>query len=280
MTLRTAALAAIACALIVAACGSGSGEGEGDGLATTGDPTPTIASPGEPTVELPEYRIVEAEDASHKALEGPLSSYTLEELERLPLDKRFFYRIVVSNDVTTAQIRPMIDAIIADLTVKDGELDEVVLFFYSDEGQIDSAYDIAKATWAPKGELGNVTPLIASTNDRESYRTSVEINENLEEYLRQRNLEETKFGLTEQQRRQFFKDLVAAEDRAQAEADRLFPIDDPLIPDYESNLNNNFDTFDRLADGYRLEVRDQYGVTQEQQYEISAEAFNEGWPFD
>ena len=245
-----------------------------------GEPTSVPSTTTPEPIKLPEYRIVEVEDASHKALERSLSSYTLEELEALPVDKRFFYRIVVSSDVTTAQVRPMIDAILAELTAEDADLDEIVLFIYSDEGLIDGAFDVAMATWAPKGELGNITAHIASTNDREGYITTVEIKEDLEEYLLQRSLQETKFGISEEQRRQFFKDLVAAEDKAQAEADRLFPLDDPFVADFEANLTNNTETYDRLAEGNRQENRDQYNITLEQEREIVNEAFSEGWPLD
>jgi len=97
--------------------------------------------------------------------------------------------------------------------------------------------------------------------------------------LRQRAKDETKLGLTEAQRRDLFKEIVAAEDRAQAEADRLYPTD-ISNPNWESNLKTNIDTYNMLADQYRAEVRQRYGITEEEQSQITVEGLTEGWPLD
>jgi len=70
----------------------------------------SAAPPSTPSAALPEYRIVEVEDQSHKALDNPLSSYSFEELEALPVDKKFSYRVVVGADITQSQVRPLLQA--------------------------------------------------------------------------------------------------------------------------------------------------------------------------
>lgn len=227
------------------------------------------------------YEIVNIEDQSHKALgKKYLSQYTSQELMSLPLDKKMLYTIVVSAKTKEKQIKPTVEKIISDITSKDNDIDEITLFFYSDKELIGGFYDVAKATWAPHGKLGNVTPEIAKNNNRSRYKTSIKIKENLEEYLMQRGKVERKFELTEKQRRQFFKDIVAAEDRARNEAEELYPIN-AADPNYkQENINENLEKDSELMGKYKAQVRAKYKVTKEISNKISAEAFNEGWPLD
>lgn len=228
-----------------------------------------------------DYEIVEIEDQSRKALGNKsLSDYTGQEIANLPTDKKILYRIVVSSEIKENQVKPTIYKVISKLTEKDNDIDEITLFLYSDKELSEGPYDIGTATWAPFGELGNMTPEIAKNNDRSNYDISYKIKDNLEEYLVQRGKSENRFGLTEKKRRQFFKDIVAAEDRANNEAERLYPID-ISNPNYkQENLMKNMDKADKLMEKYRVEVRDKYGVSKGQATKISVEAFEEGWPME
>jgi len=238
-----------------------------------------------------EYEIVKSEDQSRKALGNKsFSDYTVQEISNLPMNKRMWYRIIVSPKIKENEVRTTIEKIISDITQKDDDIDEIILFLYSDKELSDGPYDIGKATWAPKGKLGNITPEIAKSNNRSSYETTIQIKENLEEYLSQRGKSEDKFGLTEEERRKFFKEIVAAEDRANSEAEKLYPIDsnNPAFWDgntflqdkFKANMNKNMDKADELMEKYRAEVRIKYNLTEEQSSEITIEAFQEGWPLE
>lgn len=230
------------------------------------------------TATAAEYEIVETKDASHKALEKPLSSYTLAELDALPIDKKMSYTVLVSPKIKEAQVKPTIDKIISDITSKDKDIDEITIFLYSDKEIIGQAYDVAKATWAPGGKLGNVTPEIAKTNTRNGYKTSIEIKENLEEYLRSRSKAEEKFGLTEGERRNIYKEIAEAEAKAMAEADKLYPID-ATDPNYkQENVMKNIDKADELEKKYTAEVIKKYGITDDIATKITVEALTENWP--
>ena len=221
------------------------------------------------------YEIIDVEDASHKALEKALSAYSLAELDALPLNKKMIYRVVAA-DVTEDSIRPTIEQIIDDLTGRNQDIDEITVFLYSDAALAFGAYDLGTATWAPGGELGNITPRIAETNDRSPYQTTVKIRDGLDSYLAQRGLSETKFGMTEEERRALFKEIVAAEDRGQAEADEVFS---SLSFDLDT-MTKNAEMASELQEQYRAEVRAKYGITGEIQSKINMEAFNEGWPLE
>ncbi len=227
------------------------------------------------------YEIVESEDQSHKALGNKLfSDYTTQEINALPMDKKMLYRIVVSPEIKEDEVHIIIQKIISDITEKDNDIDEIILFLYSDKELSSRSYDIGTATWAPKGELGNVTSEIAQSNDRMNYEITIQIKENLEEYLSQRMKFENKLGLTEEQRRQFFKEIVTSEDRANSEAEKLYTIDITNSDYKQENLIRNIDKADELMEKYKAEIRIKYNLTEEQLTEIITEAFKEGWSLE
>lgn len=229
------------------------------------------------------YEIIESEDLSHKALVGKLSDYTIQELENLPIDKKMSYRVVVSSEIKENQVRPTIEKIIADIISRNNDIDEISLLLYSDKELVNEAYDVARATWAPGGELGNVTPEIAQNNDRTDYKVTIRIKENLEKYLQQRAQSEEKFGLTKAKRRQIFKEIVAAEDRAWAEADRKYPVSGRATwslskSELRSRMDKNTDLMQRLQEQHKKALAKKYGLTREQLKEIALEGVAERWP--
>ncbi len=228
-----------------------------------------------------EYEILEIKDQSYKALGNKsLSDYTTQEIRALPLDKKMAYRIVVISDILEDQVTPTIQKIINDITTKDIDIDEITIWIFSDRNLINGAYDVATATWAPEGKLGNVTPKIAKSNDRTNYKTTIKIRENLEEYLSQRVKSEDKFGFTEEERREYFKEIVAAEDKARIEADKIYPID-IFDPNYkQENIIKNIDKNRELTDKYKKDVRNAYGITKDVEVKIVNEAFKESWSME
>ncbi|MCT4591889.1 MAG: hypothetical protein N4A36_00675 [Candidatus Gracilibacteria bacterium] len=235
-----------------------------------------VITTSEDKVQPVEYTIIKSEDESHKALGNKLlSQYSAQELNNLPIDKKFGYSIIVSPQIKEKEVVPTIDKIIKDLTSKDGDLDEITLFLYSDESIAKNGlYDVARATWAPYGKLGNMTPEIARSNDRSSYKTTYDIKENLETYLAKRGESEEKFVLTEEQRRTFFKEVGKAERRASDEANAKYPINNW---EDKAELTRNMDYLYQLEEKYRAEVFKKYGITDNQYTEIITEGMEENW---
>lgn len=236
-----------------------------------------VITQGEPVA----YEITESEDQSHKALGSKsLSDYSLQELTNLPTDKKMRYRIVISPEIKENQVRPTIEKIIVDITSQDNDIDEISLLLYSDRGLTNEGYDVAMATWAPNGKLGNITPEIAQSNDRTNYKITTQIRSNLEEYLQKRGQSEDKYGFTESERRQIFKEIVAAEDRARAEADELYTTN-IVDSDYkQENLEKNSNKSRELGEKYKSQVRAKYGITEDIENKIVAESFKESWPLE
>jgi hypothetical protein len=223
-----------------------------------------------------EYTIVEAEDISMKALGNKiLSDYSTAELEALPQNKRMSYRIVVPSTIKEAQVLPTVQEIINNITTSDNDIDQIALFLYSDPEVINGMYDVAKAEWAPKGEWGNVTPEIARNNDRSSYKINLQIKSELESYLENRNSSEIKFGFSVEERRAIFIELVETEDKATRDADEKYPIvATGTMEDLKKNANYN----DERLKKYESEIREKYGLTEEQESEISLEGLLNNWP--
>lgn len=225
-----------------------------------------------------EYEVVNSEDVSLKASGNKsLADFTAQELAVLPVDKRMNYRVVVSPTIKENQVRPTIDKIISDITSRDNDIDEIYLFLYSDKALVSRAYDVAMATWVPDGEVGNVTPEIAQNNNRSSYKITIQIRPNLEEYLQNRSQSQDDLGFSEEERRQIFRETVAAQDRAQAEADQLYPTDISK-PDYkQENILKNVDKDRDLSDQYEADVRAKYGITKDVELQIIVEGTQENW---
>jgi hypothetical protein len=108
----------------------------------------------------------------------------------------------------------------------------------------------------------------------------------LEEYLAQRSKSEDKFGYSESERRDVFKEVIVAEDKGQAEADLKYPTGADAVLDENLNkaeiserISNNVDMARELQEKYRMEVLQKYNLTQEQGRKITVEALTEGWAF-
>ena len=188
------------------------------------------------------YEIVKAEDISY------------------PGKKRMNYKVVVSPEIKRHQVEPMAKTIIAGIIAKDKNIDDICLWLYSDRQLVSrGGYDVAMALWTPD----NMT---------------INVKENLEEYLRQRGKPEVKFGLTEDERRQIFKEIYAAERRANAEAEELYPVNfnNPYFK--QGNVPKYSDKSQELMEKYKTLVRAKYGITEKIGFKISIEAIEERWP--
>ena len=207
---------------------------------------------GSPNNSLPNiyYEIVEAEDLS------------------LGLIKRFVYRVVVNPTIQEDQVKPLIDSIIQAKSTADPDIDEMGRFIYSDRQIIHGVYDVAKADWAPGGRWGSTNTEVATSNNRDGYSISITIKDDLENYLQNRNSDETKFGFTEQERRQIFLDTTRAQNRANDEAEARYPYDFLAWGEL----------WQKLLEKYELEVCVKYGITPDTQQKILAEGLDKNWP--
>ena len=188
------------------------------------------------------YEIVKAEDISY------------------PGKKRMNYKIVVSPEIKRHQVEPTVKTIIAHIIAKDRGIDDICLWLYSDRKLAShGGYDVAMALWTPD----NIT---------------INVKKNLEGYLRQRGKSEVKFGFTEDERHQIYKEIYAAERRADAEAEEMYPVDFNNPHFKQGNVPKYTDKNQELMEKYKAQVRVKYGITEKTGFKISVEAIEEGWP--
>lgn len=230
------------------------------------------------TIGAVDYNIIKTEDISRKATGNKnIEDFTSGELANLSTNKKIKYFVVIDSIINEDQAKSTINKIILDLISNDQDIDEIILWLYSEEDLVDdgAGYDIGSAIFAPLGELGNVDSEIASSNNKSNYKISYSIKNNLEQYLKNRNESEDVFGFSVEERKQIFKDIVSAQDKARSEADKKYPVDD-----YLTNYENNSNEYKRLTDIYEKEVLGKWGITNEQKSEISREAQVKFWPLD
>lgn len=94
---------------------------------------------------------------------------------------------------------------------------------------------------------------------------------------------EVKHGLSESKRKEIFTAIVRAEDRADKNAQRLYPLLDPLKPGYSqaeatAQFRKQAEALNSLTEEYKAEVARRYGITEEQLREICVEGLEKNWP--
>lgn len=91
---------------------------------------------------------------------------------------------------------------------------------------------------------------------------------------------QVKKNLSEAKRKEIYKALIKAADRAEAEADRKYPWPKPndSRAKADEKIRKNAEALDALAEKYKSEVAKRYGITQEQRKEINWEGTLKEWP--
>ena len=244
-------VAVIVLIIIISVASATGGGGDGDGEQVAGQPTATA-----PTAAPVSYDIAERKDVSFGA--------TI----------RIVYTVSVSGPLTEDDIRRIAQEIIDDETSGQA-VNAIGFFFYLPGTDVGGTYSAGRADWAPAGDWASADTVRAGDYSRHELG-AIHVGGALGEVGKS---EETT-GLSEEQRRTIFKELVAAEDRADAEAEAIYPLD-IFDPNYqEGTIEKYVALSNELLDKYRAEVRAKYGITEEQQSAIIVEGVTEYWPME
>jgi hypothetical protein len=210
-------------------------------------------------VELPEYSIIKKEDVSIRTQLDVDSE----------INKRFIYRVLVSDKIRREQITPLFTKLIKDITSLDDDIDDITIGLYSNKDIIDGRYDVAIATWAPAD--GEITNDIALMNNRDSYKLDITISDNLEEYLGNKSIETVKFGLSEDERKQISIEIGKSENRARIDTDKIYPIVNT------SNGQKYGDKLDELQEKYKNEIIKSHKINEDIYLSIMGEGIEKRW---
>jgi hypothetical protein len=234
-------------------------------------PTPTPEAPSPSPISTPleikptpeydrtlvrNYEIVKTEDISIKALDKPLSAYSTSEIEKLPMNIRKRYRVIVPSDISKEELKATLIQVVMDKTSENPDIDEVVVLAYDRKEDADSIYTFGKVEWCPNGDWAGVTSIIASTNDRSSYRYN--------------------FDIKDKYRYNFdIKDKVGSIDASDRPTEREFEIHDyyddrlleetkKLIEAEDAGLPYKYAYQEDLENAVRTEFANKYGISEEE----------------
>ncbi len=90
-------------------------------------------------------------------------------------------------------------------------------------------------------------------------------------------LPEEKFGLSNKQRIDIWNELIKAEDRAEIEAEKRYPLDSADLT--REDMKNNSKYFNSLLKQYEIEIAKEYNVELAITDSISIEGLKKGWAF-
>lgn len=230
--------------------------------------------------EVMSYSIEEKIDYSRKVLWNKnLSDFTSEELENVPIDKKFSYEVVMSEIMTQKQVEDTARFIIEQAIAQDEDLDELTLNIYSEAGIIWNGYDIWSVTWAVNGKLWDISPEQARYNIRTEHKIVFQIKDNIQQYLTQRKNSEDKFGLTLEERQEIFRAVVATEERARIEAEEIYPTIDVSPEIAEKNMFLYAEKSSELREKYKAEVIARFEINEEIESDIAVEGITYNWSY-
>lgn len=111
-----------------------------------------------------------------------------------------------------------------------------------------------------------------------SSRPKKGMNIEIDEDGRHQTKEQTKILSSERMRRKVYYELIQYEDKAQEEADRLYPTDPMKARDWKENIMKSMDKNDELRKKYRRVSLKKYRLSEKQLCKIAVEGVKKGWP--
>lgn len=245
----------MAICLALSGCSSNGSDDAGRGDEQP-EETSTVASPIgiEAPVSIPQFEIID------------------EETHDSPIKAQVVFRAVVTGDVTESGLRALLQKLYDDAMEKSGfqyhaRTTHVFAYVYTSEEHAVSGYQ-----WVAMLEKTAATP-----------GPKVSIDESrLEMYLNPPE-PESRFGMTESQRREIFKDIVRTESRARREATARYPDLSPVDPGYSQDafmeqLDTQMDEQDRLTEIYKNDLAEEHDLTRAELREITQEGMRMQWP--
>ncbi len=214
--------------------------------------------------------------ASATPLESPASLPVYEIVDRVPYDSPVKTQIelhaVVSGAATESGLRLLLQKLYDEARVTggfkfhDGKPTHVFIYLYTSHEHFKSGWGQWIAMLSKLGE-------------------DSEINAEVKTELISQPIAkpQVKRGLSESKRQEVFRAIVAAEDRADKDAHRMYPLPDARKPGYSqakarAQLDKQLEARNSLTNKYKAEIAKENGVAEEQLREISLEGIKKNWP--
>lgn len=249
---------AAGCVVIIAFIGLlivlGSRAGRPSPSKTSGPAGRSVSPRSQPRVALPTYRVVDTDKYD------------------APVKTQLTIEAVVSGRLTKEGLEALLDKLYReasgrrDFRYHGGRPTHVFIYLYTSDAHYKSGWGQWIAMLDRVGEDAEVQTRVRT------------------ELLSQIGAPpQVKLGLTEEKRKEVYRLLVEAEDRAQMEAERQYPLADPLKPGYsqskvEEQLDKQLELNRTLQEKFKKDLARRYGLTNDQLAEIGVEAYKKNWP--
>ena len=213
-----------------------------------------VSAPEQEKVVMPEYTILD------------------EDVYDAPVKTQVVLNILVSGEISEPGLGALLNQLYSSIATRRG-------FKYHDSPTNIYIYAYTSKERAESG-MGLWIAMLAKSYD--DVKPTISINERQIALLDAKP--EQKFGLSEAQRQQIWKEIVQAEDRAHREAEQEFPLPDPSKPGYSSSvfmeqLEKQIELEETLGEKYKNELAEKYGLTRDQLDAIGTEGVIKDWPF-
>jgi len=190
-------------------------------------------------------------------------SYTIEEVEDISFSgcERRKVTLRTTRRLTETEVKTLAETIVNQI-IEDDNVNAIVIFMYDTE-HTSGPYTLASVGWAPYGEWAKAKDV--KTGDYSKHMYKIE--------MAQERPPEPKMvgGLPVEKAKEYFKEIVAAEDRAW----------DDIVTEYPNGITEEaIDCLRTLEEEYRKKVYEKYGVTKEQDTEITITAMQQMWPLE
>lgn len=262
---QQAAFIAVILAFILAACGNSQQQGtSGKGkeqqstgrMATSATPTPppTVPAQTEPIAPMPTYAVLDRETYD------------------APIKTQIVLHALVSGTLTEASLKRLLHKLYDEANATrgfkyhGGKPTHVFIYLYTSRDHF-------------KSGMGQWIAMLSRVG--EGSRIDTQVRTELIAYLVAKP--EVEHGLSESTRKEIFRAIVTAEDRAYADAERMYPLPDPSEPGYSQakaaeQLVKQAEAGRALSEKYKSEVAKRYGITKAVLDEISVEGLKKNWP--
>jgi hypothetical protein len=241
--------------------------------------TPTVKKEGVKENKVREFKIIEERDISIKVLgEKKLSDYSISELEKLPINIRMRYTIVIPIDINIEDLKSLLTQVITEKSNANPDIDEIhIRIWESEESFKGGNPNLGYAEWSPYGKWSVMTPEIAKNNNRDSYKIVYHIDEKALEALKERTTE-TLLGLSEETRKEIFREMVKCEDWGDREAMQYYyPGCENCAKFIVADFVKYAERSNELIDNCKKNVMKKYNITEEIMLKISVEGVEERW---
>lgn len=206
----------------------------------------------------------------------PSAAPTYEILDRdtydAPIKSQIELHAIVSGTVTESSLKQLLQKLYAEANgmrgfeYHGGKPTHVFIYLYTSRDH----YKSGAGQWiAMLSRIG------------ESAQVTTQIKRELVEQMA--SGPEVKHDLSEAKRKEIFRAIVTAEDRADVDAQRMYPLPDPSRPGYSQStasaqMMQQAEALNALTAKYKSEIADRYGITEEQLRQITVEGITKNWP--